>query len=268
LRAIVPGHPDSEYLGLLAELTGAQGRVLDHYRPEGLPDEVHLQRCRAHALPPLGIDRGLSGHWRSALEAILGACGERAKPAARQAMAALSVAGDSRLDEAAISLLELDYPALDPAQAPFVGAALQVHWTAMARALGEARLGPLDVPHVCPACGMPPVASVLAIDGPAPGTRYLHCALCGCEWHYPRGQCASCSERDKVAYLHVEGGSEAAKAETCDACRGYLKIFNREKDPLADPVADDLATLALDVLVDQAGYQRAGPNLLFIPGSA
>jgi FdhE protein len=29
-------------------------------------------------------------------------------------------------------------------------------------------------------------------------------------------------------------------------------------------VADDLATLALDMLVDEAGYERSGPNLLLI----
>jgi len=35
-----------------------------------------------------------------------------------------------------------------------------------------------------------------------------------------------------------------------------------------DPVADDLATLALDMLVDEAGYARSGPNLLLINASA
>jgi FdhE protein len=29
-------------------------------------------------------------------------------------------------------------------------------------------------------------------------------------------------------------------------------------------VADDLATVALDMLVDEAGYERSGPNLLLI----
>ena len=33
-------------------------------------------------------------------------------------------------------------------------------------------------------------------------------------------------------------------------------------------MADDLATLALDILVDEAGYLRSGPNPLFIPGNA
>ncbi|HMX17540.1 MAG TPA: formate dehydrogenase accessory protein FdhE, partial [Rhodocyclaceae bacterium] len=55
--------------------------------------------------------------------------------------------------------------------------------------------------------------------------------------------------------------------ETCDDCHSYLKIVYQEKAPDADPVADDLATLALDILVYEAGYTRAGPNLLLVPGA-
>ena len=40
------------------------------------------------------------------------------------------------------------------------------------------------------------------------------------------------------------------------------KIAYQDKDPRVDPVADDLATLALDLLVDEAGFGRSGPNLL------
>jgi FdhE protein len=38
------------------------------------------------------------------------------------------------------------------------------------------------------------------------------------------------------------------------------------KDPQADPVADDLATLTLDMLMAEREYLRSGPNLLFVPG--
>jgi FdhE protein len=41
----------------------------------------------------------------------------------------------------------------------------------------------------------------------------------------------------------------------------------QEKAPSVDPVADDLATLALDLLVDEAGYSRSGPNLLLLGGA-
>jgi FdhE protein len=43
--------------------------------------------------------------------------------------------------------------------------------------------------------------------------------------------------------------------------------FYQEKDPMLEPMADDLATLALDLLVDEQGFQRSGPNFLLHPGS-
>jgi FdhE protein len=39
------------------------------------------------------------------------------------------------------------------------------------------------------------------------------------------------------------------------------------KDHQVEAVADDLATLALDLLMDEAGKSRGGPNLFFHPGS-
>ena len=35
---------------------------------------------------------------------------------------------------------------------------------------------------------------------------------------------------------------------------------------MVDPIADDLNSLDLDVLVDEKGFARTGPNLLFYPG--
>jgi FdhE protein len=54
-------------------------------------------------------------------------------------------------------------------------------------------------------------------------------------------------------------------AETCDACGTYRKLVNLEKDPLAEPLADDLASLTLDLLMGDTPFSRAGPNpLLFV----
>ncbi len=39
-----------------------------------------------------------------------------------------------------------------------------------------------------------------------------------------------------------------------------------EKEPRADPVAGNLATLALDILMDESDYQRASSNFFFVPG--
>jgi FdhE protein len=39
-----------------------------------------------------------------------------------------------------------------------------------------------------------------------------------------------------------------------------VKILHQHKDPALEPVADDVASLALDLLVREAGYRRGGVN--------
>jgi len=135
--------------------------------------------------------------------------------------------------------------------------------------LGVGEIKALDVPGVCPCCGFLPVASVVRSSGEVDKLRYLHCALCNTEWNLVRVKCAACDANDGISYRHLEGEglktTDAVRAETCESCKSYLKIFYQDKAPV-DPVADDLATLALDILVDEAGYARCGPNLLLVPG--
>ena len=74
-------------------------------------------------------------------------------------------------------------------------------------------------------------------------------------------------QRRCFSYFNIAAASEAIKAECCDECKTYLKIFYLEKDTSLVPAADDLASLTLDMLVDREGYNRIGPNLLFLPGT-
>jgi FdhE protein len=246
------------YLELMACLAAAQQAALAAHSRCPLPGTERLERSRSYGLPPLPAEERTPA-WRESVRVIAARLGPRLP---RE----LAGAEDAHLEYLAERVLDFDYPAVDPRVVPFVGAALQVHWMRRAADLGVGAFGKLDVPNVCPVCGSPPVASALRIDVPVPGSRYLHCALCGTDWHLPRGQCTHCGGREKIGYFHVEGDAEVVKAEACEECRSYLKVVNQEKDPLADPVADDLASLALDVLMDESGYQRAGPNLFFVPG--
>ncbi|SUA89405.1 formate dehydrogenase accessory protein FdhE [Pandoraea pulmonicola] len=61
--------------------------------------------------------------------------------------------------------------------------------------------------------------------------------------------------------------SSPIRAESCDDCHSYRKIFYQDKDPFVEPVADDLASLALDVLMGEAGYARANGNPLLWQGA-
>ena len=127
------------------------------------------------------------------------------------------------------------------ASAPLVAAALQVYWTHLA--LAAAR----------PACSAPartrttscaraaaaaPTASITRIGGVA-GQRYLHCSLCGTEWHL-RAQCSAsnCSNTHRTSATSPsrhDATPTRVKAETCDDCGHYLKIYMTRRDPMSTP---------------------------------
>jgi FdhE protein len=100
--------------------------------------------------------------------------------------------------------------------------------------------------------------------------------LCATEWHMVRVQCSACGASGKdIGYNSLKSnaadtlsaaGGGAVRAETCEQCRGYRKIMYQEHDTGVDPVADDLASLALDLLLGEQGYHRASGNpLLWMP---
>ncbi|AJP56947.1 formate dehydrogenase accessory protein FdhE [Pandoraea vervacti] len=210
-------------------------------------------------------------------------------------------ADPAALEAGAQALLAGHGKGVDAASAPFLMAALQVLWTGVASTFEAGEVPMLDVPNVCPVCGTLPVASVVRIGGAHEGYRYLCCGLCATEWHMVRVKCTHCEASEHVAYHVVDtagAGTDAAsasaaesavadggmlkgpdgrpkldeasrrvasspiRAESCDDCHSYRKIFYQDKDPFVEPVADDLASLALDVLMGEAGYARANGNPL------
>lgn len=270
LAAAGAGEP--AFMRLMAQLARAQHKALDSHPLPALPDTAHLERCRTHGLPPLGTDTPLDASWRSAMQSITQTLRADVPAPVQRILADIERMDAAVLDAQASRLLSLDFPALDAVAAPFIGAALQVHWVKRAAALAVLGVGEfrkLDVPTLCPVCGSPPIASVLRVNVPVPGTRYLHCVLCATDWHMSRGFCSQCEAQEKLVYYHIDSGneaSEAVKGEACKECLGYIKSLNQEKEPQLDPVADDLATLSLDILMDESGYQRASPNFFFVPG--
>jgi FdhE protein len=108
-----------------------------------------------------------------------------------------------------------------------------------------------------------------------------------------RVKCSCCEGNGKIAYQGLIKGdadpvaanqaaasegktlskandpTKVARAETCDDCHTYRKIFNQEHDFHVEPMADDLASMLLDVLVSEAGYARASGNpLLWLKDTA
>lgn len=269
LRALAAGHSLADFLSFAAALAERQEAARKTLAPAELPSPELLAHCREAAMPPLAPPGWWPGpDWRE-LARGLAADLAGAIPASG-GPDQLAAATDDWLETQARALLGADGPALDLAAAPFIGAALQVHWTALAARLQPGDIGPSAQQAQCPVCGSPPVASVLRIGGAEGGLRYLHCGLCASEWHVVRAKCSLCDNSRGIAYLSVEGPDgkprRGVEAETCPECRGYLKLCRMDQDPEVDPWADDLATLALDILVEQEGFERAGLNFLLLQG--
>jgi FdhE protein len=270
-EALASGHPMADYLRAMAQIARAQDAALPA-RAAAPVAEALLASSRQYGMPPLSAqshDRG--AEWRADLRDIVAAVRRTGGAPVAGTLARLAALDDDALEALAERLIAGTTLDADAAFVPFVGAALQVYFSRLAATLTVADVENCDVATACPVCATRPVASVLRI-GPQNSLRYLHCALCETEWHLLRVKCSMCEEEKGIAYLSVEqeGRSAAdalAKAEVCNECKSYLKIFNQDKDAFVDPVADDLATLALDVLVDEQGFARSGPNLLFHPGS-
>lgn len=267
LRALAPDHPIGAYLSLMARVAQAQQDALKNGAFEG-PTPVQIDRAQAHGMPPLqAVGWRRDPAWRDLLDGLLQAVHDAPDTPEVARAVCLRLRGTLRdqpqeIEALADALLAERATGVDPAAAPLVMAALQVYWTDMACRF-DANAMPVASPFgVCPMCGSLPVASVVRVGGRSEGLRYLGCSLCACEWHLVRVTCSHCENTKGIAYHSIEGGSEAIKAESCDHCHSYRKIFYQEKDIDVEPVADDLASLALDVLMGEAGYARASGNPL------
>ena len=265
---LAEGHPLGDYLRFMGRLAQAQQKALDAMPVVPVPDDAAKSQSRQHGMPLVPAQSWpRDPAWRGALNAILDEVAPAAADAAAATLKAIRQLDDAAMEALAERVLRTELYGEQADKLTFVAAALQVYWTKLAAQLGSAALQPLDVPGVCPCCGALPSVSVIGASPEVPGLRYLHCSLCNSEWHMTRAQCTACDAGESaVAYQHIEGDKGLVQAETCDVCKSYLKLVRRDKDASVDPVADDLATLALDILVDESGFSRSGPNLLLVPG--
>jgi len=269
LEQLAQGHAMGDYLGFIARVARAQDRALAEMPAVTPPSADHLFKALEHGMPPLNPHALRRDQlWCDVLRRILRAIERQTEGMARSVIKRLDAERDEFYEAQASKLLAGIELGLDLATAPLIAAGLQVYWVHLATTLGPDAFRPIDVPSICPACGSRPVASVTRTGGTENGQRFLHCSLCSTEWHMVRIKCANCEETKSINYFVVEGGTEAVKAETCDECGTYLKILYMERDPQVEPTADDLATIALDLLVADAGKLRSGQNLMLIHGDA
>ncbi len=269
LRQLAQGHTLGDYLSFVAGLADAQQLEFGRHPKIPQPDAELLSNCHKHEMPPLApAGWHPHPHWQEVARRLADALYDGAPAAGRESIFRLLGQKRDWLEAQAGFLMSSQFELLDLATAPIIGAALQVQWTYLARQLVPYQVARPEHANLCPVCGSHPVASVVRIGGAENGLRYLHCALCGSEWHMVRSKCSNCDNTRDIAYFSIEGGENAVRAEACPECRTYLKILQQEKDPHVDPVADDLASMALDLLMGEVDYVKSGINYLMIYGNS
>jgi len=271
LRALAPGHAMQGYLEFIALVADAQQRMLDDMPPLRLPHPDAVARSREHGMPLLDFrSHARDPGWADVLRRVLRMVMAEAQGPALEAVKRLEASRDELYEAQASKLLAGVAVGLDTGSAPLIGAGLQVYFTHLALSLGEAAFAPLEAPGACPCCNALPTASIVR-TGDASGHRFLHCSLCGTQWHYVRVKCAHCESTKGISYASLDDGSgrqrkPAVVAEVCDECDHYLKIAYMDRDPQVEPCADDLATLALDLLVADTGKTPLGVNFMLVHG--
>lgn len=287
LRQLARQHPMGDYLGFMAEVAHAQQQALEQMPEVPLPTLDDLgQATRQGRAGLAAADWPRHAAWQQALRGIVQALAPVAPAATRPVLDALAQADSGWLEQQAQAVLDFPGAGLDVASAPLIGAALQVCWVHMLTQLqarhpgvqASALFGRTDDATHCPCCGSEPVASTMRDAGAAQSQRYMHCTLCGAEWHVLRSQCGHCLQSGQLAYQALaladaeESGEDQAlrtakaaiQAEECGHCRHYVKLLHTGRDRMLDPVADDLASLTLDLLMADAGLQRHGRNMALV----
>ena len=259
--------PDSRlggYLSFLAALCRVQARLAETLPAVTPPDPGIVTRARAAAMPPIDRDALADDPMLAqTLDALIAAVREIEMPApARLALDALAAASAEDRRWLFGNVLDDTIPADSAAPHLFVAAAVQVHLARLAATLDAGALVPIRT-GVCPCCGGKPVSSVVTGVMGAEGARYAACAGCQTLWNEVRLTCLACGSTKGIGFRAVEDATSGdtgaqIKAETCDSCNSWVKQMDQHRNPTLDPIADDVASLGLDALMQSGTWRRAG----------
>jgi FdhE protein len=259
--ALAEGSQLKPYLLFLSGLANAQHEIQPALPWPDPPESAEIERAREFGMPPL--DRGgftSDAAFETAMAGLFASARAIDKPpAAAEALRRVMQADAAAREVMLRNVVTDSIPANALAEHVFVAAVLQLHFTRLASRLDAKKLVPVG-DGVCPCCGGPPVASLIVGWPSAHGARYCACSLCGALWNYVRIRCTQCGSTKGISYQEVAGGGGTIKAETCDNCHAYVKVLYQDKEPSLEPMADDVASLALDLLMREGPYRRAAFN--------
>jgi FdhE protein len=260
LAALAPNNDLGPYLQFLAGIVLAQHQIVPDLPPAALPPFERIGQALEHGMPPVSRSLFEPGDAAMAtIERLLARLAEgQVPPRTAAAVGALRNASPADRRRVVAKALK-DTDAEDMAQRALVAAGLQVHFARLAAMLAADDLKPV-ADGACPVCGSPPMTSSVVGWPNAHNTRFCACSLCATQWNVVRVKCVLCSSTEGISYRVIEGKGETIKAETCDKCRSYVKILYQVNDHLLEPMADDVASLGLDMLVAEEGWKRGGYN--------
>ena len=249
------------YLTFLAELSRLQARLAATLPPVAVIAPERGAEAARVAMPP--IDRltlAADPTIGATLDAFFdGAAGLAMPEPARLALDAVRAADAADRDWLVANILADLIPEDSAAPHLFAAAAVQVHMARLAATLDADALVPVG-PGLCPACGgRPATSSVMGTQG-IENVRYAACACCATRWNEVRVKCLCCGSTKGISYRSVETTEATVKAETCRECRSWVKIFYTMRNPSLDPVADDVGSLGLDMLMKETDFRRGGFN--------
>ena len=249
------------YLTFLAELSGLQARLAVTLPPVTPPDPARQRKAAGAAMPP--IDRAALVDDPALVATLAALCDGAVQISmpepARLALDAVRAADDADRAWLLGNILADTVPADSTAPHLFAAAAVQVHLARLAAGLAVDVLVPVAV-GICPACGGRPVTSSIKGTQGIENVRYATCGCCATQWNEVRVKCLCCGSTKGITYRSAETHEATVKAETCGECKSWVKIFHESKNPSLNPVADDVASLGLDMLMKDAGYRRGGFN--------
>lgn len=257
---LAPTSPVKEYMEFLGAITTAQAQTSNRFQEADFAAALNLDG-KAVSMPPVNLDRlikapvfeEIAQEFFTQLDAV---------PMPQSAKDALAVIRNNKemRETAAHNLLRQTVPASELAQHIFMLAALQVAAALAASKVDEKTLKPQQG-NLCPACGGTHFASMIVGWPNAEGTRFCSCLYCGTLWNVVRVKCTFCDATGGIEYREIEGGPGTITAECCETCGRYCKQMNGQKDMGFDVFADDIGSLALDLLLQEGGqYQRGAFN--------
>jgi FdhE protein len=259
-RALAANASMAPYLEFLAAICDGQNAILPALADPVLPAREVVARARQFEMPPIDRTAFRPDAAHETCRRLFEELAKSDKPeAAEAALLRVRKRDDPSLDRLILTVLADAIPVESLAEHIYVAAALQVHFARVASRMDGDALVPVGV-GVCPVCGGGPAASLIVGWYGAEGARYASCMLCATLWNEVRVKCLVCGSTKGIGYQEIDGQDGTVKAETCDACGSYVKVFYQHKNVQLDPVADDVGSLALDQLLRDSAYSRAGIN--------